>query len=237
MQTEDFSQLFPLFNAGSPDVLESVLSVAWENSYPAGRAVLIEDAWGNAVYFILEGWVKVRLLPPSGEDTALAVLGPGDFFGEMAILDESPRSTDVVALSEVKVLGVPAQKFTQMLFREPQVNYRLLQLMARRLRQSNARFERQQQPPVVKLANTLATLGQNYGPHYTDLKNNPGGGMAIFNIPAKDLADISDISVEDTTKLIAMLSSKGWIKVDAAQQKIYLLDLPQLLQLVLQQTY
>ncbi|HAG79946.1 MAG TPA: transcriptional regulator, partial [Cyanobacteria bacterium UBA12227] len=74
----------------------------------------------------------------------------GDFFGEMAILDESPRSTDVIALSQVKLLSVSAQRFIQTLFKDPQLHHRMLQLMVRRLRLTNLRFQRRHQPPAVK---------------------------------------------------------------------------------------
>jgi CRP/FNR family cyclic AMP-dependent transcriptional regulator len=123
MQSEAFSELFPLFDVASPETIEWLLSVSTEHDYPSGRAVLMEDAWGNAVYFVESGWVKVRR--HAGEDfVTLAVLGPGDYFGEMAILDESPRSTDVVALSPVKLLSVSAQRFIQTLFKAyiPQVD-------------------------------------------------------------------------------------------------------------------
>jgi CRP-like cAMP-binding protein len=114
MQTKAFSELFPLFNTAAPETLEWLLSVAVDHEYPSDRAVLMEDAWGNAVYFLVSGWVKVRRL--SGEDVVtLAILGRGDFFGEMAILDESPRSTDVIALSSVELLSVSAQRFIQTL--------------------------------------------------------------------------------------------------------------------------
>ncbi|MEQ8956587.1 MAG: Crp/Fnr family transcriptional regulator, partial [Coleofasciculus sp. C2-GNP5-27] len=162
MHTKAFSELFPLFNTANPETLEWLLSVGVEHEYPAGRAVLMEDAWGNAVYFIMSGWVKVRRL--YGENAVtLAILGRGDFFGEMAILDESPRSTDVVALSSVTLLSVSAQRFIQTLFKDPQLHHRMLQLMVRRLRQTNVRFQRRHQPAAIKLANTLVNLADSYG--------------------------------------------------------------------------
>jgi len=220
MHTKAFSELFPLFNTANPETLEWLLSVGVEHEYPTGRAVLMEDAWGNAVYFIMSGWVKVRRL--YGEKAVtLAILGRGDFFGEMAILDESPRSTDVVALSSVKLLSVSAQRFIQTLFKDPQLHHRMLQLMVRRLRQTNVRFQRRHQPPAIKLANTLVNLAENYGQVGEK-------GTEIYNIPYKDLADVTDISVEDTAKIMKKLDSKGWINVDSQDQKLCLINLKQL---------
>ncbi len=220
MQTEAFSELFPLFNAANPETLDWLLSIATEHEYPANRAVLMEDAWGNAVYFIESGWVKVRR--HSGDEVlTLAILGRGDFFGEMAILDESPRSTDVIALSGVRLLSVSAQRFIQTLFKDSQLHHRMLQLMVRRLRQTNIRFQLRHQPPAVKLANTLVALGESFG-HST------GSGIDIFNIPAQDLADISDIKVEEAAKIMEKLDSKGWISINEETQILSLLHMKQL---------
>ncbi len=220
MQTEDFSELFPLFNAANPETVEWLLSVAVDHEYPAGRAVLMEDSWGNAVYFVVSGWVKVRRT--AGEEAAtLAILGRGDFFGEMAVLDESPRSTDVVALSEVSLLSISAQRFIQTLFKDPQLHHRMLQLMVRRLRQTNIRIQLRQQPPAVKLANTLVSLGENYG-------QVNGNSTEIYNIPFKDLAQVTGIGVEETIKIMEKLHSKGWLRIDPPRQTIHLVNMKQL---------
>lgn len=220
MQTAAFSELFPLFNAASPETIEWLLSIAVEHQYPADRAVLMEDAWGNAVYFVESGWVKVRRHVGEGVIT-LAILGRGDFFGEMAILDESPRSTDVVALSSVRLLSISAQRFIQTLFRDSQLHHRMLQLMVRRLRQTNHRFQLRHQPPAIKLANTLLVLGESYGlpTEY---------GVEIFNIPFRDLADVSDITVDEATRIMEKLESKGWIRTAPGRQATYLTHMKQL---------
>lgn len=220
MQTIAFSELFPLFSSASPETLDWLLSIAVEHDYPSGRAVLMEDAWGNAVYFVESGWVKVRR--HAGEEVVtLAVLGRGDFFGEMAILDESPRSTDVVALSPVKLLSISAQRFIQTLFKDSQLHHRMLQLMVRRLRQTNFRFQLRHQPPAIKLANTLVSLGENYG-------KTTAQGTEIFNIPLKDLADVTDITMDEASKIMEKLDSKGWIKIDVTNQVVHLVNMRQL---------
>ena len=223
MQTDHFSRLFPLMSTASPQTLEWLLSVATEHEYPAGRAVLMEDAWGNAVYFVVSGWVKVRRTV--GEDSvALAILGRGDFFGEMAILDEFPRSTDVIALSRVQLLSIPRESFIEILFKDPQLHHRMLQLMVRRLRHVNTRLQMRSSPPAVKLAHTLATLAENYGQESDQ-------GKEIFQIPYKDLADVTEIGVEETTKIIEKLQEKGWIKIDSINQVVHLINFKQLINL------
>ncbi|EHC18528.1 Crp/Fnr family transcriptional regulator [Fischerella thermalis] len=223
MHTEVFSELFPLMSTANPQTLEWLLSVAVEHEYPAGRAVLMEDAWGNAVYFVVSGWVKVRRT--IGEDSvALAILGRGDFFGEMAILDESPRSTDVIALSTVKLLSISRERFIHILFKDPQLHHRMLQLMVRRLRHANVRLQMRSAPPAVKLAHTLVSLGESYSEESSK-------GREIFNISFKDLADVTEIGVEETTKIMEKLDEKGWIKIDNANQVVHLVNFRQLMNL------
>lgn len=223
MQTEVFSDIFPLMSTANPQTLEWLLNVAIEHEYPSGRAVVMEDAWGNAVYFLVSGWVKVRRT--NGDDSvALAILGQGDFFGEMAVLDESPRSTDVIALSPVKLLSVSRERFIQILFKDPQLHHRMLQLMVRRLRQINLRLQMRSSPPAVKLAHTLVSLSDTYGQESAQ-------GKEIFNIPFKDLAEVTEISVDETTKIMEKLHEKGWIKIDSANNIIYLVNSRQLMHL------
>lgn len=223
MQTEVFSDIFPLMSTANPQTLEWLLNVAIEHEYPSGRAVVMEDAWGNAVYFLVSGWVKVRRT--NGDDSvALAILGQGDFFGEMAVLDESPRSTDVIALSPVKLLSVSRERFIQILFKDPQLHHRMLQLMVRRLRQINLRLQMRSSPPAVKLAHTLVSLSDTYG-------HASAQGKEIFNIPFKDLAEVTEISIDETTKIMEKLHEKGWIKIDSANNVIYLVNSKQLMHL------
>lgn len=223
MQTEVFSELFPLLSTANPQSLEWLLDVAIDHEYPPERAVVMEDAWGNAVYFVVSGWVKVRRTSGGGS-VALAILGRGDFFGEMAILDESPRSTDVIALSPVKLLSISRERFIQILFKDPHLHHRMLQLMVRRLRQVNVRLQMRSSPPAVKLAQTLVSLTESYG-------QKSDKGREIFNIPCKDLAEVTEISVDETTKIMEKLNEKGWIKIDSMNNLIYLVNFPQLVNL------
>ena len=225
MQTDIFKELFPLFDAASVETLEWLLSEAVERDYPAGRAVLMEDAWGNAVYFILSGWLKVRFLR-SQDATTLAVLGNGDFFGEMAILDESPRSTDVVAFTPVRVLSIPAQKFIQFLFKDPQLHHRMLQLMVRRLRKTNQRIQLRQQVPAIRVATILTGLADAYG-----IKNE--SSVDIFNLPVQDIADLTELSPEDTAKILEKLKDKNWIAINPKRQVLSITNEKQMAQLAI----
>ncbi len=220
MKTEVFVNTFPLLSTASPQTIEWLLNIATEHNYPSRRAVLMEDAWGNAVYFIVSGWVKVRRTKGE-ESVAIAILGRGDFFGEMAVLDESPRSTDIISLSQVKLLSVSRERFIQILFKDPQLHHRMLQLMVRRVRQINLRLQMRLSPPAVKLAHTLVSLADNYG-------QESDSGKKILNIPLKDLAEVTEITLDETTKIMEKLQEKGWINIDPANNTIDLINYKQI---------
>ena len=220
MKIDIVSDTFPLLSTASPQTIEWLFNIATEHDYPSERAVLMEDAWGNAVYFIVSGWVKVRW-NKGDESIAIAILGAGDFFGEMAVLDESPRSTDVISLSEVKLLSVSRERFIQILFKDPQLHHRMLQMMVRRVRQINLRLQMRLSPPAVKLAHTLVSLADSYGQESEQ-------GKQIFHISRKDLAEVTEITWEETTKIMEKLSEKGWIKIDTVNNIMNLINYQQL---------
>ncbi len=214
------SEFFPLFQSASPETLDILHRSATFNECPAGRTVLMEDSWGNAVYLIVSGWAKVRCQSGDGYVT-LAILGKGEFFGEMAVLNESPRSTDVAALSRVELVSIPAQLFLKSLFSDPQLHHRLLQLMVQRLKQTQARFQLRNKAPGIKMVNTLVGLADAYG-------DQKGDTAEIFNIPAKDLSEVADVKLWEVSKILAKLADHKLLVIDTQRDVIKLLNMKNL---------
>jgi cAMP-binding proteins - catabolite gene activator and regulatory subunit of cAMP-dependent protein kinases len=208
----------PLFAGASGSAIAALQDQAVSREFKAGHTVLMEDAWGNAVYFVLSGWLKVRSLLANQESTTLAILGKGDVFGEMAVLDESPRSTDVVAYSEMKVISIPATAFTDFLLANPGVCYRMLQLMVKRVRKANQQAQMRQQLPAVRVANVLYSLAANYGEH-------------LWLFPPRDIAELAQTSVDETVKVLDKLCDRQWLVVDPQQHLLQVANLKQLHQL------
>lgn len=220
MESTIVSEIFPLFSAAETETLDWLLSVAIEQEFATGEIILCDQSWGNAVYFIISGWVKARRWCNETPIT-VSMRGRGDFFGESAILDEPPRATEVVALSETKVISISAQRFIQTLFQDSQLHHKLLQITVRRLRQMDIRLQLRHHPPVVKLAHTLVNLGETYGKPTED-------GMEILLIPEQDLADISDLNLEETQKFLHKFQSKGWLEFDPKEETLSITNIRQL---------
>jgi len=175
MESTVVSENFPLLNAAETETLDWLLSVAIEQDFQPEEKILDDQSWGNAVYFIVSGWVKARRWY-NENPTTLSIRGRGDFFGETAILDEPPRATEIITLSETKVISISAQRFIQTLFQDSQLHHKLLQITVRRVRQMDMRLQLRHHPPVVKLASTLINLAENYGKPTEE-------GMEILLIP------------------------------------------------------
>ena len=88
----DILRRVPLFETLSDADLNSFADFIRERSYPKGSVIVFEDDPGDALYVVASGQVKVVLVAEDGREVILSVLGPGSFFGEMAILDDEPRS-------------------------------------------------------------------------------------------------------------------------------------------------
>ena len=223
MEIQALSQLFPLFNTASPDTLNWIIAIATQEEYHQDEVILTADNWGKAAYFIIAGWVKLQYSSPERKITQ-TIIGRGDFFGEGAILEEYTENMEVVALTKVTLFTISAQRFIQALFKDSQLQHRLLQLMVKRLKILDGYWQMRQQPPVVRLVKILVFLAENYG-QLQDKKT------MILQVPAADLADITDIDVEQTRKIIDKLQSNGWIEIDKNNQTLYLMNIKQLINL------
>ena len=222
METKAFSELFELFNPASSEDLDWLFSVTEEQEYAPEEIILAEPAWGRAVYFIVSGWVKIQHLTTE-KATTLEILGRGDTFGEMAILDEPIRSTEAIAMTDVQLLSVSAQRFIQFLFKDPQLHHRMLQLTVRRLRQLQIRHSFRHHLPAEKLVKTLVLLSE-YG-------QSTEKGIEILNIPYEDLAAVADVSLEEVIRIMDKLQSKGWTEINDSDQTLCLTNLKQLIHL------
>jgi len=127
----------PFFEGLPQTVVEKAMTHIVTRTHPGNQVILLENDWGSSVYFILEGWVKIRTYNLDGKEVTLNILGKGEIFGEMAALDQVPRSTDAIALTPATTGNMPAQDFVELIQSEPLAGVRLAQLMARRLRQVN----------------------------------------------------------------------------------------------------
>ena len=125
-------QKTPLWSALSKQDLKLVAKLSHERSFQIGQAIVTKGEAGVGFYLILEGAVEVR----SG-GKSLSKLGPGQFFGEMSIIDNQPRSADVIAIENSRVLILSAWSFKTLISDNPKIALKMMQEFVRRLRESD----------------------------------------------------------------------------------------------------
>lgn len=119
----------PLFSACNKRDLERISGVTDEVDVADGRTLLEQGEVGHEAFVIMEGQVEVRR-----GDRLLATLGPGDCFGEMAILDGGPRTASVTAVTPLKVLVLGQREFSALIDDVPGLGHKLLRTLAHRVR-------------------------------------------------------------------------------------------------------
>lgn len=123
-----------MFHGLAPAELERVAAIARERSYPKNSVILFEDDPGDALFVVATGQVKVVLIGEDGREVILSVLGPGEFFGEMALIDDEPRSAHVIAMEDATLLVLRREEFHPILLQTPAIALALLKELSRRLR-------------------------------------------------------------------------------------------------------
>ncbi|WP_035991300.1 Crp/Fnr family transcriptional regulator [Leptolyngbya sp. KIOST-1] len=175
--------------------------------HPANQVILLENDWGSSVYFILEGWVKIRTYNLDGKEVTLNILGKGELFGEMAPLEEVPRSTDVITLVPTVIGSMPASDFVKLLNTQPLAGIHLSQLMARRLRQVNRRLRLRESDSTSRVADIILFLADGQG-------QRGASGIEIPNLPHRELSSLSGLARETVTRVLSKLEKKGLIVRD-----------------------
>jgi CRP/FNR family transcriptional regulator, cyclic AMP receptor protein len=175
-------------------------------NHPANQMILLENDWGGSVYFVLSGWLKIRTYNIDGKEITLNIVGKGEIVGEMAALEQAPRSTDVLSLTAVTIANIPAEDFVQLLKSEPLAGMKLAQLMGRRLRQINRRLRLRESNSSSRVADTLLFLAEGQG---TEI--NSDKGAEIPNFPHRELSSMSGLARETVTRVLTKFERDGLI--------------------------
>ena len=201
----------PLFSSVSDEDLEMIASLLIERCFPNNKTIVEEGLPGDYMYVIQEGRVKVTKLSGDGREKILEMMGPGDFFGEMALLDRAPRSASVTALSETVILALARNDFLSVLRRSPDLAMAVIQELTRRLRLideqasslSFQRVEERTKGVLVRLA-----------------REEPGvaGAPDRYVTPSlthQQIADMIGTSRETVTRVIKCLKEQNWLRQEA----------------------
>ena len=129
-----------LFSNLSEEHLSSIAEFCVEKCFRKGDVIIKQGDFGIGLYFICCGKVNIVKKTAGGENLYMAELGPGDFFGEMTVLDNAPRSADVIAFEECKCLVLTAWDFKSRMKVDPEIALKILPVVVKRFRETNERL-------------------------------------------------------------------------------------------------
>jgi CRP/FNR family transcriptional regulator, cyclic AMP receptor protein len=200
-------QRVPLFSKLSRGDLEQISRVAVARNYPRGVRVFHEGDRSDACYIVRAGDLRVTREHPDGRAIALATLGPGDIFGELAMLDGEARSASVETLSECELLALPAGDVRRMLQSSSEITVKLVVALTRRLREANERIARQSfQTVPSRVAGVLSQLIAEETPL-------EGRNGITIRMTQADLAQLAGTSRESVSRFLAVLERAGVVEV------------------------
>ena len=175
-----------LFRNLGRDELQALRFIAQERHFATGCEIFHEDDPGNGVYFVKDGLVEISSLVSAGARRVFSQLGPGEIFGEMAMIEHRPRSATAIAVKDTDVYFLPRGEMLSFIQRSPALAFGLLQHISHRLREFNHLYLRE-----VIQAERLAVVGNFARSIVHDLKN----PLSIISLSA-EMFDRPDVRPE-----------------------------------------
>ena len=215
MNKDTLIQTVPLFSDLSETSLKVITDKMVARSYDKEKMILIEESAGETFFLISEGTVKITRMSDDGREVILAILGEGDFFGEMALLDGEGRSANVIALEDAKVLTLQRSDFLDILERFPKIAIHLLKELTARIRHSDQQIESLSLSDAEqRISLVLIRLAEEMG----QIKE---GTVTIEHIPyQQDIANMAGTSRETVSRVYKMLEDKNQIMREGKILKI-----------------
>jgi CRP/FNR family cyclic AMP-dependent transcriptional regulator len=198
-----------LFRGLDTRVLEEVLALSVTRKFADGDVLFLRGDAGTGLYGVLGGNVKITVSSATGKELMLGVMGPGEVFGEIALLDGGPRTANAVALGSTMVLVVPHRQFRAFLASRPELCLYFLGIMCERMRATNARLE---DVAFLGMPARLAKVLLHFaGTHGAD---GAEGTTIRRRLSQQALGQLVGSSRESVNKQLQVWRKAGWIGIE-----------------------
>lgn len=197
------NQLY-MFSELAPKETENLLQHSTTRTYPANTIMISEGDSSDSLYVMLEGEVKVYASDEQGKEVILNILGPGEYFGELALLDNEPRSASVKSLKRTKVLVITKDDFKNSLDTNSEMVYNLINALIKQVRALTSNVKSLALLDVYgRVARTLL-----------ELSTEVDGKMVIEQkLTQQDIADMVGASREMVSRILNDLVKGGYITI------------------------
>lgn len=210
MPTEDLSILrnVPIFADLEDRDLEKIARLGTRQRYKKGNIVVLEQESGAALFVIITGKVKVVRTDEDGREVILSMFGPGEFFGEMALLDGLARSASVIATVRSELLMIHRRDFLELLNEFPSVAIALLAELTMRLRKADMQIKSLSLKDAAgRVANVLLMLADDLGVFRK-------GKVEIEDLPLQqDIANMAGTSRETVSRMLHQFIRDGQVQL------------------------
>ena len=211
----------PLFEALDADAARDLRAAMTRRMVPRGHVVFAQGDPGNRLFVVLDGKVKISRFAPDGREATLALLGPGELFGELSLFDPGPRMATATAVTDATLASLDHAELRPWLRARPEVAEQLLGALARRMRRTNEAMSDLVFSDVPgRVAKALLDLAERFG-------TEEGRGVRVrHGLTQEGLAELVGASRETVNKALADFAARGWLRL--AGRSVLLLDLGRL---------
>lgn len=210
-------KLVPFFNNLKPDEVSNLSRRLVPRRFNSGQIIFHHGDPGGLLYIISRGKVKITHSTPDGQEAMLAIFGPGDFFGELALLDDSPRSATVEALEATETMTLHREEFIRYISNNPDFSLHVLQTLAQHIRRLNNQISDIFFLDLpARLARQLLYLAEQHG------RTTDAGVLIEISLTQTDLAEMTGATRVSINKALGRFRRANWVKVSG--RKVTLLD-------------
>ena len=202
--TADFLATVPLFSGLDRAELQRFADLTREKFYPRGSVILFENDPGDSLFVVRQGRVKVVLIGEDGREVILGVLGVSEHFGELALIDDRPRSAHVIAMEDSHLLVLRREDFRKRVESSPAVAWSLLTELSRRLRRADEKIGGL---VLLDVPGRIARL-------LLDLAEETGSDTIEKPLTHQTIAQMIGASRETVSRAMKDFQDAGWIAVE-----------------------
>jgi CRP-like cAMP-binding protein len=209
---EELLRNVPIFAELTEADLEVLGRLATRRRYPKDGVVFFENEEGSSFFMIVDGRIKVTILGDDGREIILSVLTGGDFFGEMALLDNEPRSATAIAVEDSELLCLNRADFQSVVSANPRVMQALIRVLTNRLRKANHQISTLALLDVYgRVARVILEMAGEDGRRLKD------GSIAFRRATHQEIANRIGTTRETVTRMLKDLQRQGLIAVEGRE--------------------
>ena len=198
----------PLFAGFPDDQLRTLSGVVTRRTVPRGAVIIVEGDPTDSLYIVISGRMRVLMSDADGKEVILAILGPGEFFGEMGLIDDSPRSATVVAVEPCELIVINKRDFKRCLSENFEMAMTVMRGLVRRLREADRKIGSLALLDVYgRVAHLLIDMAE--------LVN--GQRIVTRRLPKQDIAKMIGASREMVSRVMRDLQLGGFIEMRGSQ--------------------